>query len=165
LILGLGGIPCYPVLADGAAPPCPFEDPVADLVARLRERDILAAELIPTRNQPAVLGRYVLALRQAGLVVTAGTEHNTLESLALEPACSKGQPIPAAAAAIFWEGVCVVAAHQFLGAHGQCGFVDKNGKPHPDYPDAQERIAAFARLGAAVLGRYRGRGAGRETTP
>jgi hypothetical protein len=55
---------------------------------------------------------------------------------------------------IFWEGACVVAAHQFLTLHGECGFVDAQGKPNPDYPDANARIAAFKSLGEAVIQRY-----------
>ena len=55
---------------------------------------------------------------------------------------------------IFWEGVCVTAAHQFLTVHGQVGFVDDAGAPNADYKSANERIAAFAALGAAVIGTY-----------
>jgi hypothetical protein len=40
------------------------------------------AEFVPLRNTPAVLSKYVKAMRAAGLMVTAGTEHNTLELLA-----------------------------------------------------------------------------------
>jgi hypothetical protein len=146
LIVGLGGVPCYPVLADGAKPICPFEDPMETLIARLREYGITAVEFIPTRNQPGLIERYVPALRRAGMAVTAGTEHNTLESLAMTPTCCKGQPIPD-----------VAAAHQLLSTHGQCGLVDEQGRSHPDYADADNRIAAFARLGATVIDRYRRR--------
>ena len=55
---------------------------------------------------------------------------------------------------IFWEGACVVAAHQFLTLHGECGFVDAKGKPNPAYGSAEERIRAFAALGAAVMETY-----------
>ena len=55
---------------------------------------------------------------------------------------------------IFWEGACVVAAHQFLTLHGECGFVDGQGKPNPKYRDANSRIAAFRSLGEAVIQRY-----------
>ena len=36
LVLALGGVPCYPVLADGAQPVCEFERPVERLVTPLR---------------------------------------------------------------------------------------------------------------------------------
>ena len=55
---------------------------------------------------------------------------------------------------IFWEGACVVAAHQFLTLHGECGFVDAKGKPNPKYPDSNTRIAAFRSLGETVIERY-----------
>lgn len=55
---------------------------------------------------------------------------------------------------LFWEGACVVAAHQFLTLHGECGFVDSHGKPNPAYPSADARIAAFRSLGETVIQRY-----------
>jgi hypothetical protein len=154
LILELGGIPAYPTLADGTSPICPFEQPVDKLIAELRTRGFECAEVIPIRNTPEVLSRYVLAMRAAGLVVVAGTEHNTLDLLPLEPACVKGAPIPAELKGIFWEGACVLAAHQFLTLHGECGFVDAQGKPNPKYPDRNTRIAAFRSLGETVIERY-----------
>jgi hypothetical protein len=84
-------------------------------------------------------------MRSAGLVVTAGTEHNTLDLLPIEPTCVNGQPIPDDILDIFWEGACVVAAHQFLTLHDQPGFAAGGG------PD---RIASLARLGEAVIRKY-----------
>jgi hypothetical protein len=172
LILALGGIPFYPVLADGSTPICPFENPVEQLIANVKGRGLHAAEFIPVRNDPAVLTRYITAMRRAGLLVTAGTEHNTLDLIALEPACRDGRAIQEELKAIFWEGACVVAAHQFLSSRGEAGFVDARGRPHPGYPDADSRIAAFARLGAAVIGKYqalypapRSGKTGRQRTP
>ena len=154
LILALGGIPCYPTLADGTSPICPFEDTVEKLIDNIKSRGIQCAEFIPIRNTPEVLSRYVKAMRSAGLVITGGTEHNTLDLLPIEPACLKGAPVPEDIKEIFWEGACVVAAHQFLALHGKCGFVDAQGNPNPDYANAEERIAAFKSLGAAVIQRY-----------
>ena len=154
LILELGGLPAYPTLADGTSPICPYEEPVEKLIAELQVRGFLAAEFIPIRNTPEVLSRYVKAMRAAGLVITAGTEHNTLDLLPIEPACLKGVPVPEDVKEIFWEGACVVAAHQFLTLHGECGFVDAQGQPNPKYPDAATRIAAFKALGEAVIQRY-----------
>lgn len=154
LILELGGIPCYPTLADGADPVCPFEEPVEEFIDRIKARGIVCAEFIPIRNQPEVLARYVRAVRRAGLAITGGTEHNTLSLLAMEPACVAEKPVPEDVKDIFWEGACVVAAHQFLALHHRCGFVDAQGRPNGDYNSDDERIAAFARLGAAVIQRY-----------
>jgi hypothetical protein len=93
-------------------------------------------------------------MRGAGLVVTAGTEHNTLDLLPSEPTCLKGVAVPDDVQEIFWEGACVVAAHQFLTLHGRCGFVDAQGQPNPDYADADSRIAAFRSLGETVIQQY-----------
>ena len=155
LILELGGIPCYPTLADGTSPICPFEDPLDALVAELKRRNIHAAELIPIRNSIDVASRYIRAYREAGMIVTAGTEHNTLDCIPLEPSCVDG-PIPDDIQEILWEGICVVAAHQFLTAHGECGYVDSQGNPNPVYADSESRIQDFARLGAVVISRCAG---------
>lgn len=154
LIGRLGGIACYPVLADGAAAACEYETPVEELINRLNENGFTMAEFIPIRNRPDALTAYATALRKAGIVLTAGTEHNTLDLIPLTPACADGSPIPAQLIAWFWEGVCVVAAHQYLCAHGQTGFVDAHGRPNPDWPGAEERINAFARLGQVVLNAF-----------
>jgi len=92
-----------------------------------------------------VLSTYVRAMRLAGLVVTAGTEHNTLDLLPIEPTCVHGQPIPDDIQDIFWEGACVVTAHQFLSLHGEPGFEGGCG---------QDRITSLARLGEAVIRKY-----------
>lgn len=155
LILALGGIPCYPTLADGTTPVCPYEESVEDLIADLKARGVHCAEFIPIRNSPKVLGDYVRAMRRAGLVVTAGTEHNTLDLLPIAPTCLDGAPIPPDVQAVFDEGACVVVAHQYLTANGDSGFVDAaTGAPNPEYDTDDARIAAFAKLGAEVLARY-----------
>jgi len=153
LVLELGGMPSYPVLADGASPVCEFEADADALVAKVKECGIHAVEWIPIRNKAAVVREYVTRMRAAGLAVTAGTEHNTLDLVALEPFCKDG-PLPAEVRAMFWEGACVVAAHQFLTLHGECGYVDGDGRPNPAYASSDVRIKSLARIGAAVIRRY-----------
>jgi hypothetical protein len=94
LILEMGGIPAYPTLADGTSPICPFEEPVEKLIADIKARGFECAEFIPIRNTPEVLTQYVRAMRAAGLVVTGGTEHNTLDLLPIEPTCVKALAVP-----------------------------------------------------------------------
>ena len=154
MILAMGGIPCYPTLADGAAPICGYEEPVENLIANIKGLGVTMAEFIPVRNTPEVLGKYVHAMRDASLAVVGGTEHNTLDLIPLEPTCLKGVAVPDDVKEIFWEGSCVVAAHQFLVAHGEVGFVAADGMPNQAYASAEERIKAFARLGAAVVETY-----------
>ena len=152
LVLEMDGIPCYPTLADGVDPVCPWETPAVELAARVLARGIHAAELIPIRNRPAVVDEYVAAFRSAGIIVTAGTEHNTPDRIPLEPRCVDGSLPSAAARDIFWEGTCVIAAHQHLRSQGRPGFVDRDGIPNADFPDAEARIRWFAALGADLIG-------------
>ncbi|NQT15585.1 MAG: hypothetical protein HQ582_22700, partial [Planctomycetes bacterium] len=153
LILELGGVPCYPTVADGTSPICQFERSPDELIAAIKERGIHAVEWIPPRNTIGVLRDYVTRMREAGLAITAGTEHNTLDLVPLDPFSKDGE-VPDDLRAIFWEGACVVAGHQFLTLHGECGFVDGEGNPNPDYTSADERIRSLAGIGAAVIARY-----------
>jgi hypothetical protein len=148
LILELGGIPCYPVLADGSKQRCEYETPLDQLIETLKAHNYEMVEFIPVRNSVEVLTEYVTAIRQAGIAVVAGTEHNTLDLLPIKPTCVGGAAIPEAVDAIFKEGICVLAAHAFLKAYGQDGFVDVAAD------DANERIERFSRIGAVVLKRY-----------
>ena len=105
-------------------------------------------ERISIRNSPEVLAEYVSAIRQAGIAVVAGTEHNTLDLLPIKPACVGGEAVPEEIDAIFKEGICVLVAHAFLKAHGKDGFVDGQEG------EANERIEHFSRIGAVVLQKY-----------
>lgn len=148
LIVELGGIPCYPVLADGSKQRCEYETPLEQFINTLKANDYRMVEFIPIRNTPDVLTEYAAAIRNAGIAVVAGTEHNTLDLLPIQPTCFGGTKIPQDIDAIFIEGVCVLAAHAFLKAHGQPGFIDEVA----DDPNVQ--IERFSRIGAEVLRRY-----------
>jgi hypothetical protein len=152
LILEMDGIPCYPTLADGASPVCPWEEPPEALAQRLLGRGIHVAELIPNRNHPAVVDAYVAAFRGAGVIVMAGTEHNTRQRIPLEPRCVDGSLPSAAARTAFWEATCVVAAHQHLRAAGRPGYLDRAGRLEAGFPDGESRIRWFAELGAGLIG-------------
>lgn len=147
-VLDSGGIPTFPILADGAKELSPFEYPPAQLAARLLERKVYAAELIPIRNATAIVAEYVDALTAAGIIVMGGTEHNTADRIPYDPACVDG-PIPDAARAAFWEATCVVAAHQHLVATGAPGYVDVAGNLTGTDPAA--RKAELAALGAELI--------------
>jgi hypothetical protein len=150
-IRGTGAIVVYPTIADGAHPICGYEDPVEDLIGRLGDHDIFGAELVTVRNSSECVDRYVKAWRDAGIFVTAGTEHNTLERIPVEPTCRGGAPLSEASLDIAWEGVCVVAAHQHRRQQGERGYVDADGKLDPGFPDAETRIRYFAELGAELI--------------
>ena len=87
-----------------------------------------------------------------------GTEHNTLDLIGMVPVCLKNEAVPAELQAIFYEGACVIAAHQFLVAQGKVGYVDGRGNLNPRYGTAEERIAALAKLGDTVIRKYLGIG-------
>jgi hypothetical protein len=147
-VLELDGIPTYPTLADGVTPVCPFEAPAAELATRLLARGIHAAELIPIRNTVACVDDYVRAFTDAGIIVMAGTEHNTLDRIPLDPACVDG-PLSEFARQAFWQATCVVAAHAHEVAAGRPGYVDSTGARTGADPVA--RIADLAAIGAALI--------------
>jgi hypothetical protein len=151
LILELGGIPCYPTLADGTSPICAFEDPPELLAERLLSRGIYCAELIPVRNRPEIVDRYVRTLRGAGILVLAGTEHNTQRMIPLVPGALGGVPLSDLAREAFWEATCVVAAHQELAGSGRPGYVDGDGRLAAGYADVESRIEAFREIGGHLI--------------
>ena len=146
-VLAMGGIPTFPILADGAKSLSPFEYPAEDLAQRLLERGVYAAELIPLRNKSVLVDEYVQVLTAAGIIVMGGTEHNTADRIPYLPAAVDG-PVSQAARTAFWEAACVVAAHQHLVAAGEPGYVDATGALVGDDPAARkaELIALGARL-------------------
>ena len=151
LILELGGIPCYPIFADAASPISDFEDPPEALAERLLDRAIYCAELFPVRNEPEVVDRYVEVLRGAGIVVMAGTDHNTRRMIPLALTVLGGAPLSERAQAAFWEATCIVAAHQELSAAGHPGYVDDTGRLATGFDDCEGRIRWFAEAGAEVI--------------
>ncbi len=144
-VLELDGIPTYPTLADGTRPICAYEDPAADLAAKLLDRGIFAAELIPIRNTSACVDAYVKAFTEAGIIVMGGTEHNTLDRIPVQVACADG-PVSPESLHAFWEGTCVVAAHQHEVALGRPGYVDATGAR------TGEPVQALIALGAGLIG-------------
>jgi hypothetical protein len=158
LVRELGGIPCYPILADGAEPVCPFEDPPEALARALLDQGIYCAELIPTRNTPEVVDLYVSALRDVGILVLAGTEHNTRRMIPLTPACRGGASLSGMARTAFWEATCVVAAHQHLRQMGRPGYVDAEGRLASGFADGETRIRWFSELGEQVIAAAQGTG-------
>ena len=147
-VLDMGGIPTFPILADGAASLSPFEYPADALARELLRRKVYAAELIPIRNKSAIVDEYVTALTGAGIIVMGGTEHNTADRIPYDPTCVDGDLSDAARRA-FWEATCVVAAHQHLVARGEPGYVSSTGELVG--VDAAARRRELAELGASLI--------------
>ena len=112
LITELGGIVCYPVLADGMNPKSGFEADPQTLVGYLKDLDIHAAEFIPNRNQASVVSEYAEVMSDAGFVLSAGTEHNTTERIPIMPQCKGDVAIPDEALRLFIEGAHHQVRHQ-----------------------------------------------------
>lgn len=148
LVLAAGGIPCYPVLADGTKPIAEYETDPVELARNLKKLGYYAAEFIPIRNQPDVLERYVLAMRGEGLIILAGTEHNTTEKIPLTPTCVGGAPIPAEVRRIFDEGICVAVAHQDSEA---TSYVNESGELPVPWEQQEQHVARLAKIGRGIL--------------
>ncbi len=127
VFLNSGGIPVYPVLSDGTPVLTDKEKSPNLLSKELKKMGYWMAEFIPPRNSYKVLKKYVKVLRREGIVVTCGTEHNSLKGGLLTPLPKGLQYMDEELAEIFWEGCCIVAAHQYLRKIGEEGFVDQEG--------------------------------------
>jgi len=146
IILKAGGIPCYPVLLDDSAGNyTEFEKDREKLYKSLSEKNIACIELIPGRNSLPALNDFVHFFHERNFIVTFGTEHNTPDLMPLAVTARGNQQIANDLKQIAWEGVCVIAAHQYLRAKGMQGFVLSDGKPSFD----QKRELAY--LGKLVI--------------
>lgn len=146
LIIHAGGIPCYPVLLDN--PKGEFTDYEGDyesLYRNLTAMNIYSVELIPGRNKPEILEQFVNFFNKKGFVVTFGTEHNTPRLDPVTVFGGDGKEISEAMQKIGYEGACVIAAHQYLIAKGEEGYLDGRGKTKI------KQRSEFISLGNAVI--------------
>ena len=128
VMLDMGGIPCYPVLVDGTkGDPTEIEKDPESLCDMLIEKGIYCAEFIPARNDINILKNYVSIFKDKGMVITAGTEHNTPMMEPIYPRCKNNVPLDEFLKETFWKGACVIVAHQYLVSKGQAGYVDSSG--------------------------------------
>ncbi len=148
LIIDAGGIPCYPVLLDfGDENYTDYEGDKEKLLATLKSKNVYSIELIPGRNKFHILKEFVQFFNTNGFVVTFGTEHNTPKLDPLKISCGGGIDLDDELKQINYEGSAVVAAHQYLVANGQEGYL-KNGVAKV------EEKAAFIELGKAVIAKF-----------
>jgi hypothetical protein len=144
-----GGIPCYPVLLDD--PSGRFTEFEADkdrLYTSLSGLGVGCIELIPGRNDLAILKPFVEFFDSKGFVILLGTEHNTPEMSPLTVTARGGQPLDDSLKKIAWDGACVVAAHQYLRAHRRQGYVLSDGRLSNDQKHS------LAKLGQMVIEYY-----------
>ena len=148
IMLDLGGIPCYPVLLDGTkGKPTEFESDPELLCDELIKRDIYCAEFIPTRNNIELLREYVSVFNKRGIILTAGTEHNTPKMEPMVPMCRNGVKLDDMLVETFYKGACIIAAHQYLVKKGEKGYVDKQG-------NRNENLDKLESIGKAVIAYY-----------
>lgn len=149
IIISAGGIPCYPVLLDDAKGNfTDYEANKEKLYETLVSKGVYSLELIPGRNTFAVLKDFVTYFRSKNFVITFGTEHNTPQLDPVKVSCSGGVELDADLERIGYEGACIIAAHQYLIANGEEGYLNADG-------DAKaSEYNAFVQLGNAVIKRF-----------
>lgn len=148
IMLDMGGIPCYPVLLDGTkGEPTEFESDPELLCDELIKRDIYCAEFIPTRNNIDLLKEYVSVFNNKGIILTAGTEHNTPKMEPMVPMCRNGVKLDDMLVETFYKGACVISAHQYLVQKGERGYVDRHG-------NRNEKLDMLESIGKAVIAYY-----------
>jgi len=146
IIKSAGGIPCYPVLLDDASGNyTEFEADKENLLNSLTEIGIGCIELIPGRNDIRNLKPFCEYFNEKGFIILFGTEHNTPELTPLSITARNKNPLDESLKKIGWEGVCVIAAHQYLRAHNRQGYVLKDGTLSGDQKNE------LARLGGIVI--------------
>ena len=149
IIVKAGGIPCYPVLLDDPSGKfTEFESDPEKLWRSLRELEVECIELIPGRNDGAILKKVVEFFHSKGFIITFGTEHNTPEMFPLTVSTRGSVPLDESLKKIAWEGACIIAAHQYLRADGRQGYVLPDGKHSADQRDE------LASLGQLVIEYY-----------
>jgi hypothetical protein len=146
IIITSGGIPCYPVLLDDAKGNfTDYEGDFVKLYETLRSKGVYSLELIPGRNTFAVLKEFVSFFRSKNFLITFGTEHNTPQLDPVKVSCSGGVELDEELEQIGFEGACIIAAHQYLIAKGEQGYLNADG-------DAKTKeYDSFVELGKAVI--------------
>ncbi len=148
IILNAGGIPCYPTLLDDKnGNYTEYEEDPEKLYQELTAKNIYSLELIPIRNYFDNLKKFVRFFRDKGFVISFGTEHNTPALIPLKVE-TRDLPLDDELREISFEGSCVIAAHQYLRAKGEQGYVDKQGKADTD------NLQGYIDLGKAIYKEY-----------
>jgi hypothetical protein len=149
IITEAGGIPCYPVLLDDPSGKyTEFEADAEKLNRSLAKLGIGCIELIPGRNDHDILEKFVRFFDERGYIVTFGTEHNAPEMIPLTVTARGVRQLSTGLKQTSVNGVSVIAAHQYLRAKGEEGYVDRNGKPRISEKDN------FEKLGRSVIEFY-----------
>jgi hypothetical protein len=148
IIIDAGGMPCYPVLLDfGKANFTDYEADKVKLLEELKSKNVFSIELIPGRNDFNILKDFVQYFNENGFVITFGTEHNTPQLDPIKICCGGGIDLDDELKQINYEGTAVVAAHQYLIAKGNEGYL-KNGIAK------MSEKTDFIEIGKAVIAKF-----------
>jgi hypothetical protein len=149
LIHSAGGIPCYPVLLDDMKGNyTEFEQDKEKLSETLTQHGIGFIELIPGRNDPALLGEFVHFFHRRGFGIIFGTEHNSPDMIPITIRARHHVSLDPELLAISYEGAALLAAHQYRHAKKMIGL-----GCIPGVPGIQEREELVS-LGKAVIEYY-----------
>jgi hypothetical protein len=149
IIAEAGGIPCYPVLLDDPSGKCTeFEADAEKLHNSLSNLGVGCIELIPGRNDHDILEKFVNFFDEKGYLITFGTEHNTPEMIPLTVTARGNRTLSPVLKQTSLKGVSVIAAHQYLKAKGETGYIDRNGMAR------KSEKAHFENLGRSVIEYY-----------
>lgn len=128
IICDAGGVPCYPVLLDDKNGNfTEFEKDIRRLIERLKELKISCVELIPGRNSLEKLQFFVEEMVCNDFIVLAGSEHNTPVLMPMSLSARDGE-LNEYLLTEFYEGACIIAAHQYLRSRGGRGIIIKSGE-------------------------------------
>ncbi|MCK4745631.1 MAG: hypothetical protein KAT15_01280, partial [Bacteroidales bacterium] len=149
IILSAGGIPCYSVLLDDDKGRCTeYEANKQILLNELLAHNIQCIEFIPSRNHPDILKDYARFFRKNDFLVLFGTAHSTPEQKPLRVCTRDGEYLDEELTGIAIDGASIIAAHQYLRARKERGYVGPEGIPQKD------RINEFIALGKAVIHKF-----------
>ncbi|MGB3008297.1 MAG: hypothetical protein WBC06_17410, partial [Chitinophagaceae bacterium] len=94
------------------------------------QHNIKCIELIPSRNNKAILEDFVTFFQKRNYIILFGTEHNTPELTPLQVDISERLQ------QISYDSACIIAAHQYLKSKNEEGFLDKNHIPRVEEMDS-----------------------------
>jgi hypothetical protein len=151
IIHNAGGIPCYSILLDDEKGRCTeYEANKQILLNELLVNDIRCIEFLPFRNDPEIVKDYARFFMEQDFLVLFGTAHSTPEAKPLRVCTRDGAFLDEELTGISFDGTCVIAAHQYLRARGEAGYIDAEGNYQVD------RMGEFTELGRAVIHRFIG---------
>ena len=135
-ILDAGGIPCYPVLLDDKnGNLTEFEGDWDRMDEVLQSFNVSCLELIPLRNSLEKLEEFVDYFRRKNYVISFGTEHNSPGLFPITVKVNGDKDLTPELKKVSYEGCSVLAAHQYLLARSQKGYINSQGSVDIDNQD------------------------------